>query len=248
MSGGTNVMKTFWIIKAGSTFADTARRYGDFEQWTRESLGLAREEVSVWDATSNRPLPDPSRCLAVVVTGAHAMVTEALPWSVQLEEWIPELVETRVPFLGICYGHQLLARAMGGEVDYHPGGREIGTVSIDLLPAADRDPLLRGLSRSPLVHAVHSQTVVQPPPGAVRLARNEFEPNHAFRIGTSAWGVQFHPEYDQRIMRAYIEHLADELATTGCNVVDLLRSVRDTPAARSVPLRFAELARQQATY
>ena len=199
----------------------------------------------VFDAVADRPLPEPAACAAVVITGAHAMVTEALPWSVRLEQWIPQLLDAEVPVLGICYGHQLLAQAMGGRVDYHPGGREIGTVKIARLPECATDPLLCDLPSEFSAHVVHAQTVTHLPPGAVCLARNSFEPHHAFRIGASAWGVQFHPEYSEQIMRLYIEQLADELVACQRNVAELLETVRDTDAAQSVLVRFAQYVQAQ---
>ena len=72
---------------------------------------------------------------AVVVTGAHDMVPEHALWSETASAWLRELVGRQVPTLGICYGHQLLAHALGGEVGYHPRGSEVGTVSVTLLPA-----------------------------------------------------------------------------------------------------------------
>jgi GMP synthase (glutamine-hydrolysing) len=96
-------------------------------------------------------------------------------------------------------------------VDYHPGGREIGTVDIDLLPAAVDDPLFASLPPGFSAHVVHAQTVMEPPPGAVRLAENAFEPTHAFRVGRRAWGVQFHPEFDLVRMTGYVDRLAADL-------------------------------------
>ena len=233
-------MKPIWIIKAGRTFVRTARQLGDFDQWTCDGLGLDACSIHVLDVTSHQSLPNPAECGGVVVTGSHAMVTESLPWSVRLEKWIPRLLDADIPFLGICYGHQLLARSLGGKVDYHVGGREIGTVEIELLGPCANDPLFNSLPRMVRAHVVHAQTVTELPADGMRLARNDFEPNHAFRIGASAWGLQFHPEYDARIMRSYIEELSDELATTGCDVAELLRDVQETPAARQVLRRFGQ--------
>ena len=231
-------MKHFWIIKAGTTFPGLARQYGDFEDWTCHALGTDPRNACVFDVRQEAELPAPELCSGVVVTGSHAMVTDSLAWSLALEEWIRRLVQLQVPFLGICYGHQLLAQAMGGRVGFHPQGREIGTVAVQLLAPASADPLFRSLPVTFDAHAVHAQTVELLPPGAVLLAANDYEPTHAFRVGVSAWGVQFHPEYDQRIMRAYIDELAGELAAAGRDVSHLRRAVRETPWARQVLERF----------
>jgi GMP synthase (glutamine-hydrolysing) len=233
-------MADIWIIKAGRTFANTARQYGDFEGWTSDAMAVSADSVRIYDVELTQPLPEPSQCRGVVITGSHAMVTDGLPWSENVARWIPRLIAEDVPLLGICYGHQLLAQAMNGRVDYHPAGREVGTVEIELLPSSADDPLFGSMPQTFLGHAVHAQTVVQLPPGAVRLARNDFEPNHAFRIGAAAWGVQFHPEYDARIMRSYVTELSDQLTTAGRNVVELMRSVKETPAAREILQRFAQ--------
>jgi GMP synthase (glutamine-hydrolysing) len=152
-----------------------------------------------------------------------------------MADWIPSLIEANIPFLGICYGHQLLAHALGGRVGFHPGGKEVGTVDVHLLPESLTDPLFGSLP-SPF------QTVLSLPKGAVRLAWNSFEPNHAFRIGSCAWGVQFHPEYDKNIMESYVVEQAKELEAAGRDVAELLRTIRDTPVAVSILSRFALLS------
>jgi GMP synthase (glutamine-hydrolysing) len=238
---GQNLMTHLWIIKAGATFPGMAGEYGDFDQWTCDALGVNPGTVRVFDVHGVLPLPDPTACDGVVITGSHAMVTEGLPWSLALEEWIPRLVGAKVPLLGICYGHQLLARALGGEVDFHPEGREIGTVDIELLPECLTDPLFRGMSGTIPAHVVHAQTVKSLPEGAVRLAANDFEPNHAFRIGSSTWGLQFHPEYTAHIMRSYINELGEELRASGRSPFQLQNAVRETPAARRVLERFGRI-------
>ncbi len=127
-------MSSFVVIKAGTTFPNIARKYGDFEDWVCQGVGIAPDQLSLFDAIRGDSLPSAKECSGVVVTGSHSMVTDELDWSEHLIEWIAELLDAGVPFLGICYGHQLLARAAGGTVGYHPLGKEIGTVDIELLP------------------------------------------------------------------------------------------------------------------
>lgn len=230
---------TLYIIKTGTTFPATRKQYGDFDAWTVAALGPVAVETAVVDAEHNQPLPPARRCAGVAITGSHAMVTGELPWSVALEKWIPSLLEAHVPLVGICYGHQLLAKAMGGEVRYHPKGREIGTVEIQLLPEAADDVLFGPLPPRFDAHVSHAQSVKRLPAGAVRLAANPHEANHAFRLGDCAWGVQFHPEYDTDIMRAYIEAQANELTRGGRDVPELLRGVTETPQAVEMLRNFA---------
>lgn len=233
------------IIKAGDTYPELAAREGDFDRWI--TAGLGADAVRVVDPHDmTLPLPSASECAGVVISGAHAMLTDDLPWMQRLAEWTRKMVTAQVPYLGICFGHQLLATAMGGKVDFHPQGREIGSVPIELLPAAQADPLFVALPRQFVAHAVHAQSVRKLPKGATLLAGNAFEPTHAFRIGTCAWGVQFHPEFTPERLTAYLEHLSPDLIAASRDIAAIRAGLVATPVAARVLLRFARLAQAQA--
>lgn len=238
-------MKRLFILKLGSTWPETARRLGDFEHWTAQSLGKLESPNEVVDVEHGALLPDYDKCAGVIMTGSHAMVTDDLPWSVKTEEWLLGAMEEQIPILGVCYGHQLLARAAGGHVGYHPAGREIGTVEIQTQPASRDDPLFRDVPAVFLAHVTHAQSVLKLPDDAIHLAGNAYEPNQAFRLGQCAWGVQFHPEYDKVIMREYIDGLAEQLSAPGRDVELLSREVTDTPIAKGIPQRFGEFVSKQ---
>jgi len=238
-------MKRLHIIKAGTTYASIAGHYGDFDAWTAAGLGPLGTEACVIDAGHGAALPPAEDCAGVVITGSHAMVTDDLPWSIGVERWIPSLIGAGVPVLGICYGHQLLARAMGGRVGYHPLGEEIGTVEIRLLEGSAGDPLFRLFPPFFFAHAAHSQTVLSLPPNATPLAANAHDPHHAYRIGDCAWGLQFHPEYDESIMRLYIMAQSGELVKEGRNVPKLLAGVSKTPVAAKTLTNFAGIVRER---
>src|SRR5690554_4580815 len=243
-------MKKIYLIKAGTTFPTTAEKYGDFDDWIIAILGelpLTIEVVDVADNVALSELEDlPLHALAgIIITGSHAMVTDGLEWSLALECWLPKLVKQEVPILGICYGHQLLAHAMGGKVGHHPLGKEVGTVEIDLLPSCAADPLFQSLPPSFLVHATHTQTVLELPLGAERLAANIHEPNHAYRLGANAWGVQFHPEFTPDIMRDYLQMQEKSLQSAGQNVPQLLSAVADTPFSAEILRKFAKIIEEQ---
>lgn len=233
------------ILKLGDTLPELAAELGDFEHWVAQGLhssGLPLDITTLDPRADASQLPAVASLLArrsgVVLTGSHAMVTDRAPWSEATARWLADAVPQGVPVLGICYGHQLLAHALGGEADWHPEGIEIGTVAVRKTPAAVADPLFAELPDVFHAQAVHRQTAVRLPPGAECLARNDFEPHHAFRFGEAAWGVQFHPEFDAFAMRGYIRHLADALRNDGADPEALARTVTDTPAAAAILARF----------
>ena len=235
-------MKNLFIIKVGSTFPETATKHGDFEVMTKRGLNSKDAKVLTVDACKGEELPAPEKCLGVVITGAHSMVTDNLSWSLAIEAWIPALVRAKIPLLGICYGHQLLGRAMGGQVNFHPSGREVGTVEIRKTAASRVDPLFKELPERFQAHTTHAQSVLALPSESILLAENDFEAHHGFRIGLCAWGVQFHPEYNSHVMRDYL-HKQDKLLTeAGQDVTALSQNICETPAANALLARFASLA------
>ncbi|MGO4779447.1 glutamine amidotransferase, partial [Lysobacter sp. 2RAB21] len=136
-------------------------------------------------------LPSREGFAGAIVTGSGAMVTDRAPWSERSADWLREAAHAHLPLFGICYGHQLLAHALGGEVGNHPGGREMGTIGLEPPTSAEHDPPFRGLPSQFPAQATHLQTVLRAPDGATVLARSAHDACHAFRWGDHAWGVQF---------------------------------------------------------
>jgi len=170
------------------------------------------------------------------------MVTDREGWSEHTACWLRDAVNAGLPVLGICYGHQLLAHALGGSVQDHPEGLEVGTTDVWLTHEGEDDPLFAAFPSHWPAQVAHRQTVTELPTGAVHLAHNRFEPHHAFRVGKCAWGVQFHPEFDIDTTRAYIEHLGGALTQQGQSIHALNGAVQPTPLAASLLARFAHLA------
>ena len=169
------------------------------------------------------------------------MVSDRAPWSEHTGAWLAEAVTEEVPVLGVCYGHQLLAHALGGEAGYHPRGRETGTHRVELLDAAMDDPLFKGLPQTFPAQLTHRQSVLRLPENAVLLGRNDFEPHQAFRVGRCAWGIQFHPEFSAEVMRAYLKVQAPDLEKEGLDAKALIENVIDAPNATSLLDRFSRL-------
>jgi GMP synthase (glutamine-hydrolysing) len=147
-------------------------------------------------------------------------------------------MDAQLPMFGVCYGHQLMAHALGGRVDYLPGGREIGTLPIVLTDAAASDPLTVRLPSTFRAHTTHEQSVLEPPRGTVVLARSARDPHHLLRYGPHALSVQFHPEFNADVMRAYIHRKREVMRHEGSDPQQVYRQVAATPIARRIMRGF----------
>ena len=229
------------LLKVGRTFEEIARERGDYDRWFQQGLGLADAQLEVAHVCDGAPLPTRYAYDAVVVTGSWAMVTDREPWSEHSAVYLREAIERGLAVLGVCYGHQLLAHAHGGLVGYNPRGRHAGTAEIALTEAAAHDPLFGGFESPLIVQVSHAQSVIELPAEATLLATCASDPHHAFRIGARAWGVQFHPEFDAAVSRAYITQRSATIAAEGLDLEGLMRGVRDTGHGLALLRRFRDL-------
>jgi len=235
-------MPSMWIVKTGDTLPSLREERGDFEDWITAGLGIPPERVHVVDVVRGESLPNPALLGGVVITGSHSMVTERQPWSDRTALWLRNATIAGTPILGICYGHQLLAYALDGIVGNNPYGGEYGTLPVTLSEAGRADPLLGGMGVELRVHFSHTQSVLRLPPGATALASSERDPNEAFIYGKNAWGVQFHPEFDAGIVRAYTEAHRSDLLAAGQDPDKILASIVDTPVGTEILRRFVRAA------
>lgn len=215
-------MTRLLIVKVGSAPPDLAERKGDFEHWFARGLGVPIDACRVVDPRVGEPLPSTSELDAVLITGSASMVTDRAEWSLRTTAWLRDVVNHDVPTLGVCYGHQLLAEALGGEVAPNPRGRQIGTIDVQLL---ENDPVLG--SEAMHVVVTHVESVVRVPSGAKVLATSARDPHHALRVGR-ALGVQFHPEMDAEIIRYYLNARRDALRSESLDADALIDAARDT--------------------
>ncbi len=234
-------MKPVLIIRAGRAPDAIRARHGDFPHWFRLVAGLHRDQVQLVDVAAGEALPSAHDAAGAIITGSAAMVTERLPWSERTGDWIRNAMDAELPLFGVCYGHQLMAHALGGRVDYLPGGREIGTQPIELSPGYKSDPLTRVLRDGFRAHTTHEQSVLEAPAGATILARSARDPHQILRYGPNAISVQFHPEFNAEVMRAYIRRRRTDLRREGADPDQIFNAVAATPMARRLLRQFARL-------
>jgi GMP synthase (glutamine-hydrolysing) len=138
---------------------------------------------------------------ACLVTGSRASVYWDESWIDDLASWVEAAVERGIPALGVCFGHQLLADTLGGDVQ-GMGEYELGYRTVR---RRAETTLLADTDRELTAFTTHSDRVARLPPGATLLAANDYG-IQGFRTG-DVFGVQFHPEYDmetaKRVTRKY---------------------------------------------
>ena len=234
-------MSGLLVLKTGTTLPELRVRRGDYEDWIFAGLGVAPEQGRVVSVYADESLPDPAAPDAVVVTGSSAMVSAGEAWSERAAGWLRAAAHAGTPLLGICFGHQLVAHALGGRVGPNPRGREIGTVSVELEAAAASDELLGSLPPRFLAQATHVESVLELPEDARRLAGNAADPHHAFAWGERVWGVQFHPEFDADVIRAYLAARREVLRDEGMDPERLENEVEEAPEGTRLLRRFAGL-------
>jgi GMP synthase (glutamine-hydrolysing) len=231
------------VLATGNVVPAVAARRGQFDRLIREAVGDAwRGGWDTYDVRTPRPLPGPRDAAAFVITGSSSSVTERAPWMLRAEELVRAIARTRVPLLGICFGHQLIAQALGGEVTRNPLGREMGTAR--LVRTAD-DPAFAGLPRALDVNGTHLDAVARLPREGEVLARTPRDAVAAFRVGDTIRGLQFHPEFDADVMRGYLRARAGILRNEGRDPEAMIASVRPG-SGRTILQNFAHWAQRVA--
>jgi GMP synthase (glutamine-hydrolysing) len=226
------------VLRAGDTPTNVAERRGQYFDWIRREVGDAWD--GPWaehDVRTEAPFPDPRGGDAFIMTGSSSRVTEREPWMLRAEGFLRQIADSGAPFFGICFGHQMIAQALGGEVRQNPNGREIGTVDVRLV-AGRADPLFEGVGTTFRANATHVETVAVLPPGAQVLAENERDPHQAYAIGAAIRCVQFHPEIDGDAMRSYVEGRAHLIDAEGGDAQAVLARVGDAPDAAETLRNF----------
>jgi GMP synthase (glutamine-hydrolysing) len=214
------------ILKTGSTrlAASVARRGGDYEHWFAEGLRPMGATVEVLDAVGGT-LPDRGSWDGIVITGSPASVHDAAPWSERAAAWVARQVADGMPTLGVCYGHQLLAHALGGTTG-PAAAHEVGLFDVELV--AD-DPLFEGLPRTLPSFLIHYDEVTALPRDARVLARSARCPVEAFAVGAHVRAVQWHPEFDAQGVREAIAQDAQDLRARGDDPDALAAGLRELP-------------------
>lgn len=176
-----------------STHGDYAEMYSAMLREAGASFELLR-----FAAHEGEFPADVTTCDAWLISGSRAAVYEDHPWIARLADFARAAHASGVPQVGVCFGHQLLAHALGGRTERAPGGWGIGNVELSLRAAAGAPA---GTPARFRLFMAHQDQVVALPPGAVWLAEAPHCAHAMFALDDRVLGVQPHPEFTAGFMR-----------------------------------------------
>jgi len=205
--------------------------------WVGEWLADAGATLDLRRPYAGDALPDnlAGHDAYVVLGGSMGANDDAdHPWLTRVKHLIRRAAATDVPTLGICLGHQLSAVALGGRVERNPRGQQVGVLDVGWTVDADTDPLLGPIAvtrsaRPTRAVQWNNDLVIETPPGTVVLAHTPRDEVQAARFAPTVWGVQWHPEAGEDVVRVWAEKDRDDAAERG---VDLEGYVAAVGAAR----------------
>jgi GMP synthase-like glutamine amidotransferase len=189
------------ILVTGAPPPDLEPRFGPYSAMFERLLGPGFA-IRAYDVAAGM-LPDrPEACSAFLVTGSAAGVYEPLPWIGPLLAFLRE-AKGRSKLVGICFGHQAMAEALGGRVEKSERGWAVGLQDYTLVARAP------WMGENPpgriAVPVSHQDRVTVAPPGAEVLAHSAFSPFGMLAWGADALSMQFHPEFEPDYARALIQ-------------------------------------------
>ena len=195
-------MKDVLIIDCGPSLSDVSKHYGVTPEWIMESLKNKGCNFT-WVKSYVGDKIQSNNADAWIITGSPCSVYNCEAWMVNLEKEMKNIQSSQIPVLGICFGHQLIAKCFGGTVELNPQGWELGAYPVQFTAAGKKSQLFSGMEENAIVYESHQDSVTVLPENAIELARNN-KGNQAFMIHDNYYGVQFHPEFSWEVIKMYV--------------------------------------------
>lgn len=179
----------------------------------------------------------PGECDAWLCTGSKYSVYDKDAWIQNLAAFIRSLKDEK-PFVGICFGHQMLAQAMGGEVGKASEGWGAGVLKVELLK---QEPWMQPPQKEIRIHHMHQDQVQKLPKGSVVLGRSEHCEVGMFRVGDSMLGIEGHPEFTAEFSEAVIRTRVERIGPAASRAaLESVRQPTDAPIVAQWIHKFME--------
>lgn len=202
------------ILETGRPPGTLAEQFGDYPTMFERMLGPGFE-IGRFDAEHGE-LPEPTACSAYMITGSPAGVYEPLPWIAPLQEFIRAAGHAKM--IGICFGHQIMAEALGGHVQKSDKGWGAG---LHHYAVATREPWMDAAETIAIPASHQDQVVIQPPNTDVTVASNFTAFAGLAWKDRPAISFQFHPEFSTGFAKALIEKRYDVVPDPAAAIASL---------------------------
>jgi GMP synthase (glutamine-hydrolysing) len=191
------------ILETGYRPEETIEEHGNYPQAFMELLDGFGFSFESWAALEGELPDNVNSADGWLLTGSKYGAYEDLPWIKPLEQFLSTAYENNVPIVGICFGHQILAQALGGKVEKFSGGWSVGRVNYQLDDAEQPVPL----------YAWHQDQVVELPADATVVGSTDFCRYAALQYGNKAYTIQPHPEFTEGYINDLLTARKDVLPT-----------------------------------
>jgi len=223
------------VLQTGSLPDSVPARGSGYGQMFVDLLFEKGQQWDIYDVESGAIPEDILAYDGFLITGSRHSVYDDLAWIRTLMDIIQEIHRHKIPLLGICFGHQAVVQALGGQVDPNPQGWDIGIRKVFLTPEARGFKALADLPDPFRILKSHRDIVVRLPPQALHLASSDITQYEMALIGSSALSMQGHPEFDNEVVRGIVENRHERGLIPGPTVQEALRTLSDS--ADRVPLQ-----------
>jgi len=192
------------ILQCDSTNIEFRAEHGNYPDMFKSIFQRIDKKIEfeIYDVQYSQYPNSPEECDAYLITGSRYSVYDKEKWISILENYVIELHKRKYPLIGICFGHQIVAKALGGKAELAPQGWGAGVHKYSkifskswLMPALDDFSLI----------VSHQDQVTELPEGANLLAESEFCPYAAFSIGEHILTFQGHPEFSKAYSKVLID-------------------------------------------
>ena len=156
---------------------------------------------------------------AWIIMGSRYSAYDEMEWIDRLKDSIHKAIESNIPVLGICFGHQILCSALGATVSDNPKGWEVGSSEVSLSEKGKSSPLFKGFSKDFYVYQSHHDVVSNLPENVDLLCSNQFGVQ-SISFSDFVFGVQFHPEFSYDVMNAYFDARTKKIENSNFKVVN----------------------------
>jgi GMP synthase-like glutamine amidotransferase len=223
------------VLQTGRSIDGTRDVHGDYDDMCKAMLGRAPDEAVTFAVLDNNFPDDITAYDAVVITGSSHGVYEPHSWIPPLEELVRQAYREGVKLIGICFGHQIIAQALGGAVGKSDRGFGVGVMDYDLIDES-------GASQKISLYAWHQDQVSVLPVDAEVIASSDFCQFAALRYGDRAMSFQAHPEFTRDYMNDLAEArrggvISDEM---GADAIASLSRPVDADRVKSLMVSFLE--------